>query len=289
MREIAPGDIVFSFADTWIRKIGIAEAYCTECPKPEEFGAAGRAWNDIGWRVRVRFIALSRPVRPRDWMPQLAPLLPAHHSPLRADGGGNQIYLAAISEPLAIALGGLIGPEFATVLSTARQVPGDTIYQTETPDDDVQSWEEHVATEMEQANYLPETDRKALIQARIGQGLFRQRLFRIERRCRVTGVTEPTHLRASHSKPWRSSTNEERLNGENGLLLTPSIDHLFDKGFISFEGRGDLIVSPIAHRDSLERMGVPCHNRLNVGTFSEGQRHFLEYHRNNVLLKSAVG
>jgi hypothetical protein len=52
-------------------------------------------------------------------------------------------------------------------------------------------------------------------------------VMRIERACRITGVNREEHLRASHCKPWRDSTNDERLDGENGLLLTPSIDHLF--------------------------------------------------------------
>jgi len=52
----------------------------------------------------------------------------------------------------------------------------------------------------------------------------------------VTKVERLEHLVASHTKPWRDSTNEERLNGENGLLLTPTIDHLFDKGFIFIRG-----------------------------------------------------
>jgi putative restriction endonuclease len=55
---------------------------------------------------------------------------------------------------------------------------------------------------------------------------------------------------ASHIKPWCESTNEERLNGENGLLLTPSIDHLFDRGFISFEDNGELLISDVAHKES---------------------------------------
>jgi predicted restriction endonuclease len=76
------------------------------------------------------------------------------------------------------------------------------------------------------------------------------------RSCRITGVTNPIHLRASHCKPWRDSNNDERLNGENGLLLTPTMDHLFDRGFISFEDSGVLIVSPVAHVPSLNRMGT---------------------------------
>jgi hypothetical protein len=109
----------------------------------------------------------------------------------------------------------------------------------------------------------------------------------IERGCRITKVTNPVHLIASHCKPWRDSTNAERLNGENGLLLTPSIDHLFDRGFIGFEGNGNLIISPVAHRPSLERMGIQTGGTVNVGQFTAGQRTFLEFNRDMVLLKAA--
>ena len=84
-----------------------------------------------------------------------------------------------------------------------------------------------------------------------------RRSSRIETHCRVTGVNRPEHLIASHCKPWRDSDNAERLDGENGLLLTPSIDHLFDRGFISFENNGELLVSRVAHEVSLRKMGVP--------------------------------
>jgi putative restriction endonuclease len=62
--------------------------------------------------------------------------------------------------------------------------------------------------------------------------------------------------------------------------------YLFDKGFISFENKGDLIVSPVADRPSLLKMGIKSEAKLNVGAFSEGQRTFLEYHRENVLRMS---
>src|SRR4029450_12059048 len=107
-----------------------------------------------------------------------------------------------------------------------------------------------------------------------------------EKRCRITGVENPVHLIASHCKPWRDSTNEERLNGENGLLLTPSIDRLFDGGFISFEDNGRLIVSPVADRASLRGMGVETETAVNVGPFASGQRAFLLFHRSAVLLQA---
>jgi putative restriction endonuclease len=60
---------------------------------------------------------------------------------------------------------------------------------------------------------------------------------------------------------------------------------LFDRGFISFEDSGVLIVSPVAHAPSLNRMGVATDRIVNVGTFTEGQRGFLDYHRDSVLLQ----
>src|ERR1039458_5544372 len=123
---------------------------------------------------------------------------------------------------------------------------------------DMEIWEHHIESTIESDPRIADTERKALIVARRGQGLFKQRVMQLENRCRITGVTNPVHLRASHCKPWRDSSNDERLNGENGLLLTPTMDHLFDRGFISFENSGILIISPVAHTPSLHRLaGAP--------------------------------
>ncbi|MCW5628250.1 MAG: HNH endonuclease, partial [Rhodoferax sp.] len=148
-------------------------------------------------------------------------------------------------------------------------------------------WEEHELGQVRADSTLPETERQAIVLARRGQGLFKTRVMSLERACRITGVDREEHLRASHCKPWRDSTNEERLDGENGLLLTPSIDHLFDRGFIAFEDNGQVIISPVAHRDALRRMGLAIERPPNVGRFSPGQRKYLEFHRENVLLKSS--
>jgi HNH endonuclease len=65
--------------------------------------------------------------------------------------------------------------------------------------------------------------------------VFKQRVMQMECHCRITDVRRSNHLIASHCKPWRDAANEERLNGGNGLLLTPGVDDLFDRGFIGFE------------------------------------------------------
>lgn len=279
MREVAPGDLVFSFVDAKLYAIGIAQSYCWESPKPSEFGAAGQNWEDIGWRVRVAFTTLNYQVRPKDHIELLRPLLPERYSPLLPNGNGLQsVYLTEVPQDLAVVLIGLIGAE-------AEQLASRAIAIVPVVSDDIDAWEGKLEDQVSTDATIPETDRAALVRARRGQGLFRDRVAQIERHCRITRVDNPAHLIASHCKPWRDATNEERLDGENGLLLTPSIDHLFDRGFISFEDNGRLIVSPIADRPSLERMGIRTAEPVNVGTFSQGQRRFLDFHRNAILLQ----
>lgn len=286
MREVAPGDVVYSFRDTLIAAIGIAQSNCYECPKPLEFGNAGMNWHKVGWKVDVRFTDLLHKVRPKDHMDALRKHLPQKYSPLSPGGDGSQsVYLAEVPEPMAAGLNAIIGPEVQHTIAIAdtllREVSPATL-----PAQDVVVWEEHLRDEISRNVSITTTEREAIVLARRGQGLFRQLVSRIETRCRITGVSNPEHLRASHCKPWRDSSNDERLDGENGLLLTPTIDHLFDRGFISFEDKGQLIVSPVAHKSSLERMGVATREIVFVGAFTEGQRVYLEYHRERVLLRA---
>jgi hypothetical protein len=285
MREVAPGDLVFSFADTRIRAFGVARSHAYEAPKPLEFGGAGRNWDAIGWRVDVKFQEVFTVFRPVEWMQVLRPLLPRRYAPLLPDGRGIQsVYLTRLDDRFAFALADLLGGEVAA-LARAGVVAESEI---PTPSSESLLWEEHLREEIESNAALLTTQRLALVAARQGQGLFRERVQQIERRCRVTEVDRPEHLRASHCKPWRDSTNEERLDGENGLLLTPSIDHLFDRGFIAFETSGRLLLSPVADLPSLRRMGIAVDRQTEVGPFTAAQGRFLEYHRDAVFLRAQV-
>ena len=190
-------------------------------------------------------------------MATLRPLLPDRYSPLSPDGRGSQsVYLTEVPPAMAQALAQLIGREAQRAMEVGSTLAQDTGL-SDRPAQSIAEWEEHVRSTIEQDAAIPETTREQLVLARRGQGQFRQAVSRIETHCRVTGVNRPEHLIASHCKPWRDSDNAERLDGENGLLLTPSIDHLFDRGFISFENDGELLISRVAHEVSLRKMGVP--------------------------------
>ena len=103
--------------------------------------------------------------------------------------------------------------------------------------------------------------------------------------CRVTGVDKSEHLIASHIKPWRSSDNHEKIDPENGFMLTPTIDHLFDKGHISFEDTGAILLSDNADRPSLKKLGVIDRpEKIEILKISADKKQYLEWHRQNILL-----
>ncbi len=132
-------------------------------------------------------------------------------------------------------------------------------------------------------NGISETERRALIQARLGQGCFRDRLMSYwSGKCAVTGVDIPELLRASHIKPWRLSDNCERLDPENGLLLTANLDAAFDRGLLSFSDSGAILFSM--------RLGAAAHDILGIKPgacltkpLSAKQKSFLEFHRKRVI------
>jgi len=126
---------------------------------------------------------------------------------------------------------------------------------------------------------LTATERDALVSARLGQGPFRTAVLAIwERRCAVTGCSVLEAIRASHIKPWRLATNQERLDPENGLPLVATLDALFDAGLITFASDGAMLVSdrlPAGEREKLHLEGYRLRRRPRAATAT-----YLAGHRN---------
>lgn len=267
MRRVSPGDVVFSFCDTRIKAIGLVTGAAQTGPKPD-FGAAGSNWSREGWFVPVDYCVLNDRIRPKDHIAILGPFLPSRYSPLQANGDGLQsVYLAQLPQPLADALIGLIGQAYWDAYATI------SVLQSEP-----QSVDEQDA--IVDRGIIGSTFRDQLVRARRGQGVFRANVLLREEFCRVTRVDEPRHLKASHIKPWRDATDAQRLDGANGLLLSPHIDHLFDGGYITFSTNQELLVVPEVRDKLLDAWGIDA--GVRVGEFSREQNAYLEYHRVNV-------
>lgn len=134
--------------------------------------------------------------------------------------------------------------------------------------------------QIQQRTDIGATEKLELRKSRRGQGIYRSNLERFEKRCRVTGLENRRHLRASHIKPWSVCTDAEKLDGYNGLLLSPHVDHLFDRGYISFTDAGELLIADSLDRRVLRTWGIPI--RRTVGKFHPEQCTFLAYHRQEV-------
>ena len=101
------------------------------------------------------------------------------------------------------------------------------------------------------------TERKGLVTTRIGQGAYRKSIvYRWDGKCAVTGFDKLDILIASHIVPWSESSNDERININNGILLSPAYDALFDRHLISFEPSGKIILSENIETQAYEKIGV---------------------------------
>lgn len=128
------------------------------------------------------------------------------------------------------------------------------------------------------SSYTNGTDTQRLITTRVGQGAYRKSiLHRWEYSCAVTKFEDPRILIASHIVPWREGTDNERLDVDNGLLLSPTYDALFDRSLISFDQNGKIELSTAINKDAYEKIGVS--GTEVIQGLSDGNKRYLERHR----------
>ncbi|NDV18738.1 hypothetical protein GO013_04805 [Pseudodesulfovibrio sp. JC047] len=129
------------------------------------------------------------------------------------------------------------------------------------------------------SDLVNKTTVEAIVNARIGQGRFRHALIEFWRGCcAVTGVEDARLLRASHIKPWAVSSNTERLDPANGLLLSPSLDAAFDAGLISFSDSGKILISDAA--EDLHKLGIS--SQMKINGLTKAHKNYLQYHQKKV-------
>ncbi len=273
LTAVEVGDIILSYAVGEIKAVGVVDHKYIESERPEAFGHSGEQWDKNGWLVQVLWTVFDKAFSPKDYLPEIVPLLPDKYSPIQDNGGGNQkCYLASISGDLGKLL-----------LSIAQ---GHNAGVKEILDDSLQSVLDDIAESEIKNRVIPKTEQEQLIKARRGQGIFRLNLLEIERSCRLTGVSDKRFLIASHIKPWRVSDNIEKLDGNNGLLLSPHVDKLFDKGWISFSDEGQVLCSSNAIAPLMITWGLDL--KRNVGSFNNRQKNYLDYHRSVIFNSSLI-
>lgn len=136
--------------------------------------------------------------------------------------------------------------------------------------------EENILYQIQNDLTLNSTEKEMIIQARVGQGKFRSDLISYWKGCSISNCTEIDLLVASHIKPWKYSTNAERLDVYNGLLLLPNYDKLFDRGYLTFTPEGKVLYSQRLSPLSLKILGLT--EDLCLRRIEKTHKPYLEYH-----------
>jgi HNH endonuclease len=276
-QKLLPGDVVFSFAQGAIGAVGVVLGSAREAAKPAELESiAEHADARAGWIVPVRFTALTTSLRPEDHIADLAPGQPRKHSPILAGGEGNQhMRLAAVPPLMAAKLCDLLDGQVERIVGMIVEEVGRSLM------------EDVAEAVIQRRTDISPTQKSDLLRSRHGQGLFRANVEVNEHSCRISGVLDRRHLWARHIKPWCECEDAEKLDGCNGLLLSPHVAHLFERGYISFCDEGDLLVSQEMNPVVLDNWHLQL--PLNVGEFRPEQCYYLDHHRREVFQQHGAG
>lgn len=131
---------------------------------------------------------------------------------------------------------------------------------------------------------IKEKDKETIIKARIGQGRYRELLKQKWNDTEsISDYANPDFMRASHIKPWKNCDNKECIDPENGLLLKPDNDFLFDQGYISFNDDGSIIISKMLSTQDIQEFHLS--EEIRIKQVTPKMKEYLNYHRENVFKK----
>lgn len=124
--------------------------------------------------------------------------------------------------------------------------------------------------------------RDAIVKVRINQNTFRSMLLaKYQNKCCLCNVNTPDLLIASHIKPWSLSEPKERMDVENGFLMCPNHDKLFDKGWISFDESGKIMISKSLSEEVKKAMNVDDNMSIHL---TDGNKEYLVCHRQEIFI-----
>lgn len=133
---------------------------------------------------------------------------------------------------------------------------------------------------------LSNTEKEVIVKARKGQGLYRELLMKkYNKKCIMTQISISQVLIASHIKPWAICNNNERIDVNNGLLLSATYDRLFDSGLITFDCNGKLLVSSLINKANAKKLNISNGNIYDI-KFNNDMKKYIEYHNKYIFISN---
>lgn len=124
---------------------------------------------------------------------------------------------------------------------------------------------------------IPDKYKESVLKTRIGQTYFRTALFKkYNNKCALCGVEGDDLLIASHIKAWKDCVKGEHLDEDNGLLLCPNHDKVFDKHLISFDENGKILVSSKLSRNNIIFLNISESYSIDI---NQNNRKYYDFHR----------
>ncbi|MDD9786678.1 HNH endonuclease [Priestia megaterium] len=264
MKLIKKGDIIFNSFNGKLVSILTAQTNCQEHERPTGLEQLD-LWEKDGWLVDAEYRDLEQPITYKNYMEDILKLQDNKYAPFNKSGRGNTGYLFRVSKELANFFFEIIegtNPVLRKKLQIEDNLQLENIKQIE--------------NDLNSIITLEKTEKETIIKSRIGQSAFKKALLTIEKKCRLCGVRDERFLVASHIKPWSESNNQERLDVDNGLLLCPNHDALFDKRYISFDETGKIMVKQSL--DATTKMFLNINDTMRI-KLNERQQNYMKWHR----------
>ena len=131
-------------------------------------------------------------------------------------------------------------------------------------------------------NKKEEENKKIVRQAREGQGKYREQLLEQCHFCPVTMISDERLLIASHIKPWAASNDTEKIDPYNGYMLSPMIDKLFDRGFITFTDSRHIVLSEFISPYTWKQIGLKNDTFYKALQMDDKRIEYLKFHHESV-------
>ena len=265
MQEVKKGDHIFHYVKGAIVAISSVTEDCKETGRP---GSTDVSNQGKGYLVAAEYRELETPLLINEHIVEISPFLPKKYSAFQEDGSGNPGYLYPCNEELTLKL-----LECISLLNI--YVPSEE--QLELAIEVVRRTEHHPLVTL-----IAEMALEAKTKIERGEQQFRKRLLPLwNNQCPVCGIELDALLKASYAKPWKDSSDPERLNPYNGIVLCSNHDAMFLSGFITISATGKLQVAKRISEEEYPLYGLA--KGLKIPVYPENES-FLKWHKKNVFL-----
>lgn len=235
--DVSKGDIIFCHANGEIIYVAIAtkDPYLSQRPPNRTYDK----WKKEGNKIEVDLEVLATPVSNKEFKDEFIPLFNSQTSPklFTVKREPSQQYMVSIPDGAGALILNALGDASINIQDKLNTSKGKQKPQ--------------------------ETTRDSWVKSRIGQGQFRDDVLALwNSTCPITKVDIPGLLIASHIVSWQLSNDQEKLDKFNGLPLSPDVDKLFDKGFISFSDEGEILIHKSISTTLLDQLGIDQSKRI---------------------------